>query len=226
MRKHSRSLLMSLIALLLPAQSAIALPSSHFEKPASKPKDIGKKQGLEYARTGDYKKLFSAAVLDARKACQQYLKDHPNATDMAIVADIDETALDNREYFQGTDEFDWGKFVIWVNQSKAPNLKPTTDFLDWARKKGFAIFFVTGRPENLRAATIRNLVRNGIAYDGLYLRQDGDKRSAIEVKTEVRKKIEDMGFKIVVNIGDQVSDLVGGYAVDCQKLPNKIYFVD
>lgn len=34
-----------------------------------------------------------------------------------------------------------------------------------------------------------------------------------------------MGFKIVVNIGDQVSDLVGGYALDCEKLPNKMYFV-
>ncbi len=105
-------------------------------------------------------------------------------------------------------------------------MKQTAELLDWARKKGFAIFFVTGRPESLRAATIRNLVRNGIAYDGLYLRADKDNRSAIDVKTEIRRKIELMGFKVVVNIGDQVSDLVGGYAVDCEKLPNKIYFVD
>jgi hypothetical protein len=34
-----------------------------------------------------------------------------------------------------------------------------------------------------------------------------------------------MGFKIVVNIGDQDSDLAGGFALDGEKLPNKLYFV-
>ncbi len=215
-----------LFATILWVQPAPALPSSQFAGGVTQPKDTGNKVGLEFAKTEQYQKEFSNAVEDARKACQLYLKEHPAAADMAIVADIDETVLDNRQHFQETPDFDWDKFVVWAEQSKAPTLRQTADLLDWARKKGFAIFFVTGRPESLRAATIRNLVRNGIAYDGLYLRADKDNRSAIEVKTEIRKKIEQMGFKVVVNIGDQVSDLVGGYAVDCEKLPNKIYFVD
>ena len=203
-----------------------ALPASQFEAAIQQPPGIGNAEGLAYAKTDEYKKEFSNAVEEARKACEKHLKEHPGERNMAVVADIDETVLDNRPYFETAKEFDWDKFVVWVEESKAPSLKQTVDFLDWARKNGFAIFLVTGRPENLRAATIRNMVRNGIAYDGLYLRAKDDKRSAIEVKSAVRKQIEEMGFKIVVNIGDQVSDLVGGYAVDCEKLPNKIYFVE
>jgi 5'-nucleotidase (lipoprotein e(P4) family) len=214
------------VGLAVLACPVFALPASHFEAAIKQPPGMGNAEGLAYAKSEEYKKEFLTAVEDGKKACENYLKEHPGDTNMAVVADIDETVFDNRPYFETTKEFDWDKFVVWVEQSKAPSLKPTADFLDWARKNGFAVFFVTGRPENLRAATIRNMVRNGIAYDGLYLRPNDDKRSAIEVKSAVRKQIEDMGFKIVVNIGDQVSDLVGGYSVDCEKLPNKIYFVE
>lgn len=226
MKKLIRLAAMGYAALVLPVSAAFALPSSQFDKPIDEPNGLGNAAGLEYAKTEEYKKLFTTAVEDGRKACDRYLKEHPGATDMCIVADIDETVLDNREHFSTVKTFEWDAFVKWVSEAKAPSLKPTADLLDWARKKGFAIFFVTGRPEELRSATIRNLVKNGIAYDGLYLRPQGDKRSAIEVKTEYRKQIEAMGFKIIVNIGDQVSDLVGGYAIDCEKLPNKLYFVN
>lgn len=226
-KNASLGLVLALIAgLAVSACPAFALPASHYQKAVAAPKGIGSAEGLAYAKSDDYKKEFSTAIEDGKKACQQFIKENPNAKSMAVVADIDETVLDNREYFETAKEFDWTKFVTWVEESKAPSLKPTAEFLDWARKNGFAIFFVTGRPESLRAATIRNMVRNGIAYDGLYLRPEKDSRSAIEVKSAIRKQIEDMGFKIVVNIGDQVSDLVGGYAIDCEKLPNKIYFVE
>ena len=227
MKQRICILIMSAIALsFTTVQAADSRPSSTFDKPVPEPADVGNKSGIAFAKTSEYKKEFSDAVKDARKACEQYLKDNPKATNMAIVADVDETVLDNREHFEETSDFEWNAFVKWVEESKAPTLKPTAELLGWARKKGFAVFFVTGRPDYLRFPTIKNLIRNRIAYDGLYLRQDKDKRSAIEVKTEIRKQIEDMGFKIVVNIGDQVSDLVGGYAIDCEKLPNKLYFVD
>lgn len=227
MKKQIRLAVIGFAALLLPVNAAFALPSSQFDKPVTEePSGTGSVQGLEYAKTEEYKKLFAEAVDDGRKACEKYLKDNPNASDMCIVSDIDETVLDNREHFSNVKTFDWDKFVKWVCEAKAPSLKPTAELLDWARKKGFAIFFVTGRPEELRSATIRNLVKNGIAYDGLYLRPQNDKRSAIEIKTAYRKEIEAMGFKVIVNIGDQVSDLVGGYAVDCEKLPNKLYFIN
>ena len=87
------------------------------------------------------------------------------------------------------------------------------------------MFFITGRHEKERPITIVNLNKDGFNYDGLYLRGDQDHRPAEVYKAEVRETIEKMGFVIVENLGDQFSDLVGGHAADCQKLPNRMYFI-
>jgi len=41
---------------------------------------------------------------------------------------------------------------------------------------------------------------------------DYDKKSIIPFKSSQRKKIREMGYTTVVNIGDQFSDLASGYA--------------
>ncbi len=186
------------------------------------PDDI--QAGLKFSETSEYKKEFDAAIKSARKFCESYLKEHKGERNLAIVSDIDETLLDNRPFLKDMKDWNWDQFHKWVAQAEAPTL-PTAEFLAWARKNGIAIFFVTGRTEKNRAATIQNLVFRNIPYDGLYLRAQGDKRPAGEMKSQYRKEIEGLGFKIVLNIGDQVSDLSGGYSEECTKLPNKMYYV-
>ena len=44
----------------------------------------------------------------------------------------------------------------------------------------------------------------------LALKQPDDKSSSQEFKTARRKEIEDAGLIIIVNVGDQYSDLRGG----------------
>lgn len=181
-----------------------------------------REQGLTFTHTAAYRTEFANAINNARRAVLEHIND-PRP---AIVADIDETILDNREEFATHPEFKWAEFEKWIQQANAPALKPTADFLAWARKQGFAVFLITGRPEHDRAATIQNLVRRGVAYDGLFMRPgDEPKGLAEDIKTAFRKQIEDMGFRVVVNIGDQNSDLYGGYSVDCEKLPNKMYYI-
>ena len=178
--------------------------------------------GIRYTQTPAYEKEFAEAIKQARLACLKHI-GKPN---VAIVADIDETLLDNRPHMEVDPVIGWPTFEPWVNLAKAPALKPTAEFLNWARKNGYAIFLVTGRYESARKATIENLVRDGIAYDGLFMRQNGNHVPAEEFKSAYRKAIEDMGFHIVLNIGDQVSDLLGGYSQECIKLPNKMYFIN
>ena len=200
-------------------------PPSQVKLPAAAPEGTGYIKGLEYSETADCKKQFKEAVEAGRKFCEQYLKEHPNERNLAIVSDLDETLLDNREEFRLHPTHDWAPFDAWVGEAKAPALKETDEFLSWARKQGIAIFFITGRPEHDRRATIQNLVKIGAAYDGLYLRPEHNKVKAEIYKTEVREQIEKMGFRILVTIGDQDSDLAGGHALDCEKLPNRMYFI-
>ena len=95
-----------------------------------------------------------------------------------------------------------------------------------AKAKGVAIFFISTRREDQRHATVNNLKAAG--YDGwadLALKQPDDKSSSQEFKTARRKEIEDAGFTIIANVGDQYSDLRGGHAERVFKVPNPFYFI-
>lgn len=215
-----------MMALLIAANPAMSTPPDQVTVPATAPENGGV-MGIQYSHTSQYKKEFHAAITAARKFCADYKAKHPTEKNLCVVSDIDETVLDNRPHVQRVgDDKDWGKFEEWLKKSEAPELKSSADFLRWARKNGFAVFFVTGRPEPQRAPTIINLVRRQIPYDGMYCREHNKNQEPAEVyKVRMRTKIEDMGFKIVENIGDQFSDLAGGHSLDCQKLPNKMSFI-
>jgi predicted secreted acid phosphatase len=95
-----------------------------------------------------------------------------------------------------------------------------------ARANGVDVFFIGGRRAVDRKTTIVNL--NLAGYEGwkrLILRpQDDD--DVIEIfKTAERRKIETEGYTIIANVGDQLSDLAGGFAECGIKVPNPFYFV-
>ena len=50
-------------------------------------------------------------------------------------------------------------------------------------------------------------------------------KSAVEFKATERKKLVDQGYTVIVNVGDQMSDLEGGHAERTYKLPNPFYFI-
>jgi len=214
-------LLGSLALLIFATGPASAIPAQDVKVPEEAEAKTGVQKGLDFSRTAAYKREFAEAIRSARQSC----KKHRGESYMALVSDIDETLLDNREFFRAHPQFKQPEFRAWIATGRASLLKPTAELLSWARQHGFAIFLVTGRREGERAPTISNLVRERIAYDGLYMRPDGDERPAAQVKPELRQQIEKLGFKIVVSIGDQWSDLTGGHAEDCEKIPNQMYFI-
>lgn len=222
------SLFLTTALLALSVTGAEALPAIDVKPPPLVEKDFGNNIGIEFSKTPEYKQETDKAIDDAYAACKQFLSDKEKGTAKgipAVVSDLDETLIDNRPHFEKTPKFNWPAFEAWIKKADAPLLPKTAEFLQWARKNGFAIFFVTGRREGLRADTIVNLIKRGVAYDGLLMRKEDDRGGAESVKVPLREQIEKMGFTIVVNIGDQWSDLKGGHAVDCEKLPNKIYLV-
>jgi acid phosphatase len=95
-----------------------------------------------------------------------------------------------------------------------------------ARERGVAVFFLTGRPERLRAATERNLREAGYEWTAVLMKPDDlVTRSAVELKAPARRKLVDAGYTIILNIGDQMSDLEGGHAERTYKLPNPFYVI-
>jgi len=158
--------------------------------------------------SGRYEAEVGALVDQARVFLESRA---PRGGKLAIVLDLDETALSNLTSLRAND---WGFIVggpcdlAWIAMAQSPPIKPV---LALARERGAAVFFLTGRPECLRAVTERNLQINV--------------RSAVELKAAERKKLVDRGYTIIVNMGDQMSDLDGGFAERTYKLPNPFYFV-
>jgi acid phosphatase len=105
-------------------------------------------------------------------------------------------------------------------------LQPTVALVRRARELGVAVFFITGRPSELRAATERNLREQGYAWDGVVLQPTGAHADrAASFKAPERQRIAERGYTIILNMGDQESDLEGGYAERTFKLPNPVYFL-
>lgn len=189
-------------------------------------------EGVKFSYSDEFKKEFANAVKDGRTFIDKYLRDNPSVETgtLALVSDIDETVLDNRPFMEEkvrttAKEVDWNGWEEWLKRAQCAPLKSSAELLKYARSKGIAVFLITGRQEHVRRETITNLLKAGINFDGLYMRKDGDKTDASVMKTEYRKKIEGMGYKILVNIGDQQSDLAGGFSLCNEKLPNKMYFI-
>ena len=97
-----------------------------------------------------------------------------------------------------------------------------------ARAAGVEVFFITGRAGEQSAATAKNLEAAGYkGWKGLSLREGPQKTMAtVAYKSEERKKIVDAGYRIVMSVGDQWSDLDGEAKAEISvKLPNPFYYL-
>jgi acid phosphatase len=193
-----------------------------------------KREVSAYVDSGRYEADVAAVVDQARAFLESRVA---RGGKLAIVLDIDETALSNLPSFRAND---WGFIVpgpcdlprgpcgliAWIGMAQAEPIKPVLALARLARERGVAVFFLTGRPERLRAATERNLQAAGYEWTGVLLKPDAlNTQSAVEFKAPERKKLMDQGYTVIVNMGDQMSDLEGGFAERTYKLPNPFYFV-
>ncbi|GAB1639763.1 HAD family acid phosphatase [Krasilnikovia sp. MM14-A1259] len=147
-----------------------------------------------------------ADVTAVTNEAQRYLAGRlPDASvKPAIVIDIDNTALETT-YRPGL---------------VSPATGPVLALARQAAADGAAVFFITARPQVLGWQTAINLRGAGYPVTDAYLRPWFNTQPDAEFKTATRKRIEDSGYRIVANIGNNPSDLSGGFAERTFKLPD------
>ncbi|KAG4393016.1 hypothetical protein AAZX31_03G001300 [Glycine max] len=151
----------------------------------------------------------------------------------AWILDVDDTCISNIYYYKGKkygcDPYDPFAFRTWAMKGGCPAIPSVLRLFNILVNKGFKVFLLTGRDEETLGQVTRNNLHNQgfIGYERLILRSSAYKgKSAMKYKSDVRKQLQDQGYRIWGNVGDQWSDIQGDYLGNRTfKLPNPMYFV-
>lgn len=179
----------------------------------------------DYATRGQYVRDIEQ-VSSAARAWVQTRTPRPGEK-LAAVFDIDETLLSNLPHMLQCAFCSSGIQAQLFANSHLPPIPPVVDVYNFAKSKGIAVILLTGRSESGRTATVADLTAANISgYADLLMRPAGNTQPAAIMKADARKGVEAKGYKIILSIGDQLSDLAGGFAERTYKLPNPFYFVE
>ncbi|XP_010541004.1 PREDICTED: acid phosphatase 1 [Tarenaya hassleriana] len=179
---------------------------------------------------------------------EQYDSDYETAVDYAIdfaktvkisgdgkdawIFDVDETLLTNIDYYKahgyGSEPYNEESFNEWVETGAAPAFDASLRLYSELKKIGFAIIILTGRDEEQRSITEKNLGDAGYSgWSRLILRGPENKgKSATIFKSGERSELIKKGYRIHGSIGDQWTDLLGFPVAERSfKVPNPMYYV-
>ena len=193
-----------------------------------------KREVRVYVESGDYEREIAvvaaraAAWIEARVTSARNGHQGAVTGKLTVVFDLDETLFSNWPNMESLDfGYSSATWIAWVNEGRAPAIKPVREVYRAARRLGVDVVLLTGRRERDRPGTEKNLrAIDCTDYAALICKPDADKTSAADFKTAERQRLVGQGRTIIANIGDQESDLVGGFSERTFKLPDPFYLID
>lgn len=186
--------------------------------------------------------LRQAAIVSAECFIAKKLHQKP-----AVILDADDTTLWTYDMEVAAMHFSFDPVLqnVWVQDQRFPATPWMVPLEKAVRKAGCTIIGLTGRNDNQKAATLANLTKVG--YTGLtpqnyytkwtgvgssqqpsYIHCAAVKCTTIEFKSQTRAYVQTVAgghYRIMANLGDQFSDLIGGSSLHDVKLPNPTYYL-
>ncbi|KAG2728921.1 hypothetical protein I3843_01G221800 [Carya illinoinensis] len=148
------------------------------------------------------------------------------------IFDVDETTLSNLPYYAehgfGAEPYNSTLFNAWVLEGKAFALPESLNLYEKLLSLGIKVVFITGRGESQRNVTTTNLKNVGYhTWEKLILKSSSYTGvTSLVYKSSERKKLEKKGYRIVGNMGDQWTDILGHQAGNRTfKLPDPMYYI-
>jgi 5'-nucleotidase (lipoprotein e(P4) family) len=154
--------------------------------------------------SAEYHALCIQAYNIAKTKLDKAIAEQSNQP-LAIVADIDETVLNNLPYNQmlidSSQSFNQKTWSKWVNKQIATPIPGALDFFSYASKQDVEIIYLSNRSVENYAPTKANLISAGFPFEQetiMLLRgDDGNKESR-------RNQLSD--YNIVLLLGDNLAD--------------------
>jgi predicted secreted acid phosphatase len=166
----------------------------------------------------------------AEWALQEQIAKRKAGRKLAVIFDIDETSLSSYCEMQ-RENYGFVKSLNdeWIVSPQAAVAIPgALRLFNRAKAAGVDVFFITGRPVSQTDGTTRNLEAAGFhGWKHLDLRDPSESGlTRAEYKAGRRKRIVADGYRLILNVGDQWSDLNGEPKAEVSvKLPNPFYFL-
>lgn len=175
---------------------------------------------VKYLYQGGWTRDQTTVTIEAEKYLRKQLESRDKK--LAIIFNTDETLLESPYLLDY--EPDYSIIEKHHLQANFKAIQPTVDLYNFAKANNVAIFIITNRYPKEEAATIKNLTSQNITgWKAIYFRPVNN-TNLVEYKSAMREKIMKMGYKIIINIGDQFSDLCGSNEAEMNfKLPNPFY---
>ncbi len=159
---------------------------------------------------GVTRKIWTSRLIEPSPSFERVPSHIRSGEKLALVLDIDETTLSNWDQMSTANfEYNSKDFNAWVASAQAPAIPGTLRVYEEAQRLGVSVFFLTGRSDSQRASTETNLRLRGFSkWQQLIMRPPGQKgTTALAYKSAERAKIVAAHYSIILNIGDQWSDL-------------------
>ena len=125
---------------------------------------------------------------------------------LAIIADVDETVLDNSPYdgklILNNTSYKRESWVEWGNLEIAEAIPGSLDFLKYASEKNIEIFYISNRYSEQLESTVNNLKKLGFPdakKSNVLLRNDWRSKSE-------RRKSVFKNYEVIMLLGDNLSD--------------------
>lgn len=182
---------------------------------------------MTYHDSGEYAKEMKEVMDVAEHFLIQKSKKN-SKNHFALVLDIDETCLSNYDNLLARDfANDLNRIHTDTLKGNATAIPACQHLFKVAQQNHVDVFFISGRYEEERKVTEENLKNAGFTgWKALILQPDSSfgKHGTVQpFKIQARKQLEEQGYTVLASIGDQYSDLKGGYALRTFKLPNPYY---
>jgi len=219
--------MLNLIKIIASLFCSLALCSAVYATPPLN-MDAAKKNVSHYYESGDFNKDVQQLMAGASNYLKYRINHNSTNQKLAVVFDIDDTLISNYTLIK-KDDFAQTKPIIQkvITNFEGTAIPEVQHFYNEVKDSHVAIFIITGRGEKIRNHTTQEL--NDLGYSGwnhLYLRTpEQSKLPAETYKTAVRQSITQSGYTIILNLGDQESDLMGGFSEKTIKIPNPLYIV-
>lgn len=159
-----------------------------------------------YNRSGEMRACYYQAYNFAKIQLSKHLKKVAKGKKKAVIFDIDETLINNSpfeikaiETGKGYSKETWTQWTILARAAAVPG---ALDFVNFAKKKGVEIFYITNRKIEEKAATVKNLDSLKFPYlDDSHMLFRTDVSSKENRRISIRKD-----YEILLLVGDNLAD--------------------